>query len=213
MVNSLVLALPNFGEEFVIEIDASGVGIGAVLQQQGHPVAYLSKTLATKHQSLSAYEKELLAVVMALQKWRGYLLDRHFKIKTDHFNLKYMLDQRITTPFQVERPAELFSLLTSGVSNELMDGVINTWTNDENLQKVVAGLRNKTLTATKYEWVNGQLRKKGKWVVGKDEALRTKLIAHFHGFVCDAEGLIAATLFKLLERRMAKQENRVVVLD
>ncbi|GKB80300.1 putative mitochondrial protein [Tanacetum coccineum] len=138
MVNSLVLALPNFGEEFVIETDASGVGIGAVLQQQGHPVAYLSKTLATKHQSLSAYEKELLAVVMALQKWRGYLLDRHFKIKTDHFNLKYMLDQR------VERPAELFSLLTSG---------------------------------------------------------------------CDAEGLIAATLFKLLERRMAKQENRVVVLD
>ncbi|GJT36215.1 homeodomain-like protein [Tanacetum coccineum] len=213
MVNSLVLALPNFGEEFVIETDASGVGIGAVLQQQGHPVAYLSKTLATKHQSLSAYEKELLVVVMALQKWRGYLLDRHFKIKTDHFNLKYMLDQRITTPFQVERPAELFSLLTSGVSNELMDGVINTWTNDENLQKVVAGLRNKTLTATKYEWVNGQLRKKGKWVVGKDEALRTKLIAHFHGFVCDAEGLIAATLFKLLERRMAKQENRVVSIE
>ncbi|GKG36613.1 putative mitochondrial protein, partial [Tanacetum coccineum] len=35
-----------------------------------------------------------------LQKWRGYLLDRHFKIKTDHFSLKYVLDQRITTPFQ-----------------------------------------------------------------------------------------------------------------
>ncbi|GJR23773.1 putative mitochondrial protein [Tanacetum coccineum] len=191
-------------EGVVIETDASGVGIGVVLQQQGHPIAYLSKTLATKHQSLSAYEKELLVVVMVLQKWRGYLLDRYFKIKTDHFSMKYMLDQRITTPFQskwlpkllgfdyeieykkgkdnvvadalsrVERPAELFSLLTSGVSNELMDGVINTWTTDENLQKTVAGLMNKTLTATKYEWVNGQLLRKGKWVVGKDEALRTK---------------------------------------
>ncbi|GKE06788.1 transposon ty3-I gag-pol polyprotein, partial [Tanacetum coccineum] len=100
MINSPVLALPNFGEEFVIETDASGVGIGVVLQQQGHPIAYLSKTLATKHQSLSAYEKEMLVVVMVLQKWRGYLLDRYFKIKTDHFSLKYMLDQRITTPFQ-----------------------------------------------------------------------------------------------------------------
>ncbi|GKC68331.1 putative mitochondrial protein [Tanacetum coccineum] len=50
--------------------------------------------------SLSTYEKELLAVVLALQKWRGYLLDSHFKIRTDHFSLKYMLDQRLTTSFQ-----------------------------------------------------------------------------------------------------------------
>lgn len=57
MVNSPVLALPNFDEEFEIETDASGFGIGAVLQQKGHPIAFLSKTLALKHQSLSAYEK------------------------------------------------------------------------------------------------------------------------------------------------------------
>ncbi|GJV98200.1 reverse transcriptase [Tanacetum coccineum] len=72
--------------------------IGAVLQQEGHHVAYLSKTLALKHQP--AYEKELLAVIMALDRCRGYLLDRHFQIKTNHFSLKYFLDQRITTPFQ-----------------------------------------------------------------------------------------------------------------
>ena len=59
MVNSPVLALPNFEEEFIIETDASGYGVGAVLQQNGHPIAYLSKTLAPKHQSLSTYEKEL----------------------------------------------------------------------------------------------------------------------------------------------------------
>nr|GEY21302.1 hypothetical protein [Tanacetum cinerariifolium] len=64
-----VIALPNFNEEFVIKRDASGPGyeIGAVLQQQGHPIAFLSKALAPKQ---SAYEKELLAVVLALQKWR-----------------------------------------------------------------------------------------------------------------------------------------------
>ncbi|GJW52952.1 putative mitochondrial protein [Tanacetum coccineum] len=88
MTQALVLKLPSFKEEFVIEIDASGGGIGVVLQQEGHPVAYYSKTLAPRHQALSTYEKELLAVIQALKKWRGYLLDRHFKIKTGHFSLK-----------------------------------------------------------------------------------------------------------------------------
>ncbi|GKA00791.1 retrotransposon-related protein [Tanacetum coccineum] len=201
MINSSVLALPNFNVEFVIETDASSVGISAVLQQQGHPITYLSKTLATKHQALSAYENELLAVVMALQKWRGYLLDRDFKIKTDHFSLKYMLDQRITTPFQskwlpkllgfdyefeymkgkdntiidallrIERPAELFSLLSSGLSNELMDGV-----------------------------------------VGKAEALRTRLVAHFHGSAVGGHSGVYATIKRLTAffywkglRKMVKQ--------
>ena len=91
MSESPMLALPNFNEEFVIETDASGIGIGAVLQQNGHPIAYLSKTLAPKHRALSTYEKELLSMVLALQKWRGYLLDRHFKIRTHHFSLKVCL--------------------------------------------------------------------------------------------------------------------------
>ena len=102
MVNAPVLKLPDFNEVFIVETDASGVGIGAVLQQQGHPIAFLSKTLAPKHQMLSTYEKEFLAVLQALDKWRGYLLDRHFVIKTDHFSLKYLLDQRITTPTQMK---------------------------------------------------------------------------------------------------------------
>nr|GEW58460.1 hypothetical protein [Tanacetum cinerariifolium] len=73
MTQAPVLALPDFNEEFVIETHASGYGIGIVLQQKGHPIAFINKILAPKHQSLSAYERELLAVVLALQKWRGYL--------------------------------------------------------------------------------------------------------------------------------------------
>ncbi|GJW50080.1 retrovirus-related pol polyprotein from transposon 17.6 [Tanacetum coccineum] len=71
MVKSLVLALSKFEGEFIIATDASKFGIGAILQQNGHLIAYLSKTSAPKHQSLSTYEKELLVVVLALQKWRG----------------------------------------------------------------------------------------------------------------------------------------------
>ncbi|GKB95423.1 transposon ty3-I gag-pol polyprotein [Tanacetum coccineum] len=102
MMQAPVLALPNFGKEFIIETDASGTGIGAVLQQDGHPIAYMSKSLFTKHQALSTYEKEFLAVLLALEKWRGYVLDRHFIIKTNNLSLKYLLDQRFTTPFQTK---------------------------------------------------------------------------------------------------------------
>ncbi|PWA89970.1 hypothetical protein CTI12_AA060100 [Artemisia annua] len=102
MVQAPVLKLPNFNETFIIETDVLQEGIGAVLQQGGHLVAYYTKTLAPRHQTLSTYEKELLAVIQELSKWRGYLLDRHFKIKTYHFSLKYLLEQRITNPSQMK---------------------------------------------------------------------------------------------------------------
>ncbi|GJX29451.1 retrotransposable element Tf2 [Tanacetum coccineum] len=102
MMAGPVLKLLNFEEDFMVETDASGEGIGVVLQQQGHPLAYQSKALYPKHQLLSTYEKKFLVVLQALDKWRGYLLDRYFKIKIDHLSLIYLLDQRISTPTQMK---------------------------------------------------------------------------------------------------------------
>ncbi|GJX49659.1 reverse transcriptase [Tanacetum coccineum] len=67
-----VLAFLDFQKTFVVETDASRKGIGVLLQQEGHPIASLSKTLSPKHQALSTYEKEFLEVLMALDKWRNY---------------------------------------------------------------------------------------------------------------------------------------------
>nr|GEX16932.1 hypothetical protein [Tanacetum cinerariifolium] len=86
MVRASVLKLSDFSKEFTLETDASGVGLGAILLQEGHPIAFLSKTLSSKHQLMSTYEKEFLAIIYALEKWRGYLLHSHFKIKTDHLS-------------------------------------------------------------------------------------------------------------------------------
>jgi len=68
LISAPVLALPNFSQPFVVETDASAGGIGAVLMQSGHPLAFISRALGPKWQQLSVYEKDLLAVVHAVQK-------------------------------------------------------------------------------------------------------------------------------------------------
>ena len=100
MVTAPVLVLPDFTQEFIVEADASQYGIGAVLSQKGRPVAYFSKALSIKHQTLSVYEKEMMAILVAVKRWNSYLLGRHFKIKTNHQSLKFLLDQQTNTPAQ-----------------------------------------------------------------------------------------------------------------
>ncbi|GJZ53777.1 putative mitochondrial protein [Tanacetum coccineum] len=68
MMEAPVLGLPEFNEPFLVETYASSIRLGAVLQQKGYPIAYLSKTLSPKHQTLSTYEKVFLAVLMALER-------------------------------------------------------------------------------------------------------------------------------------------------
>lgn len=100
MTSTPVLALPNFSKPIIIETDACKNGVGAVMMQEGRPIAYLSKALCPKHLGLSTYEKELLAVIIATQKWRSYLLGHPFIVKTDHEALKHIMEQKISTSLQ-----------------------------------------------------------------------------------------------------------------
>lgn len=61
LVSAPVLQVPDFSNTFTIETNASAKGIGAVLQKEGHPIAYISKALGPKNQGLSTYEKECLS--------------------------------------------------------------------------------------------------------------------------------------------------------
>ena len=95
-----VLALPDFTKPFTMECNVSRLGLGAVLMQDHWPIAYHSQALKCSKLSLSTYEKEFLALVVAVKKWRPYLLGRPFIIKTNHHSLEYLLEQRVGTTAQ-----------------------------------------------------------------------------------------------------------------
>lgn len=92
MTNPPMLKFPNFNLPFTIECDACCTSVGAILMQMGQPIAYISKALKDRALFLSTYEKESLAVVMAMQRWRPYLLGQQFVVKTDQRALKFLLE-------------------------------------------------------------------------------------------------------------------------
>jgi hypothetical protein len=100
MTEAPVLALPDFNEDFVLETDASGSGMGAVLIQKGHPLCYFSKQFCPRLLAASTYVRELCAITSAVKKWRTYLLGRKFIIRTDQRSLRELMTQIIQTPEQ-----------------------------------------------------------------------------------------------------------------
>ncbi|CAM8975442.1 unnamed protein product [Rhodiola kirilowii] len=89
-----ILVLPDFNKVFQLETDASIIGIGAVLSQEGRPIAFHSEKLSEARQKWTTYELELYAVVRAIKHWEQYLFHREFVLLTDHQALKYINNQR-----------------------------------------------------------------------------------------------------------------------
>lgn len=92
MTKAPLLSLPDFTQIFIIETDASSTGIGAVLIQLEHPIAFFSKKVNPRMTLASAYVRELYAITHKVAKWRHYLLGHKFLIYTDQKSIKDLMN-------------------------------------------------------------------------------------------------------------------------
>lgn len=208
MITTPVLRLPDFQKQFVVETDACDVGIGAVLMQEQHPIAFLSKPLSKQHLSFSIYDKEFLALLLAVERWRPYLQRAEFLIKTDHHSLCYLDDQLLQSPLQRKAMARLMGLqfkiiykkgaenlaadalsrvshlmsiqVQSKVQPAWLQEVINSYITDSDAQYRLTELAIASPDANGYELKEGIIRLHGRVWIGSNSALQTKLITAFH---------------------------------
>lgn len=209
LISAPILALPDFSKQFTVETDAAKTGIGAVLMQDNHPISYISRALGPRHQNLSVYEKELLAVVHAVQTWNAYLAHAKFIICTDQKSLKFLLEQKISTPFQhmwlsklmgytfeihykqgkenVAADAlsrvtgsQLLNLALSQIHNGFYDKLKQLWDTDLKLRQIIQDLQTQPSKHSAYSFVNDELRRKGKLVVGDDEDTKLHIFRWLH---------------------------------
>ena len=130
-----VLLFPKLDEPFEMEVDASAIAIGAVLNQKGedkktHPVAYYSESFSATERNYDVYDRELLAIVKSLRQWRTYLLGSPHKITiyTDHSNLQYWkeprkINRRVAREFQELSEYEFTLKHIPGTSNMRADAL------------------------------------------------------------------------------------------
>jgi len=99
VTTALVLMSPRDSEPFQVEVDSSDFATGAVLSQQSttdrkwHPVAFYSKSLSSVEQNYKIHNKEMLAIIRALEEWRHFLEEATHPVEiwTDHKNLEYFM--------------------------------------------------------------------------------------------------------------------------
>jgi hypothetical protein len=93
LTHAPLLQLPDFNKTFELECDASGIGLGGVLLQEGKPIVYFSEKLSGPSLNYSTYDKDLYALVWTLETWQHYLWTKEFVIHSDHESLKNIRSQ------------------------------------------------------------------------------------------------------------------------
>ena len=198
----------DFSKEFILERDACNTGIGAMLSQEGRPVAYLSQTLAPRHMGLSIYDKELLVVLMTVEKWRYYLEGNKFTIKTDHECLKFLSQQRVHNQLQRKGITKLMGfdfiiLYRKGKENiaadalsrrdvptscQAISALVPNWVQDIThsydqtpcIKDLLTKISVQATADPNYQLKGGLLRFQNRVVIGNDEQLKKKILQSLH---------------------------------
>ena len=202
-----MLALPDFSQPFVVEKDASGYGLGAVLVQNLQPMAYFSHVLTPQAWLKSIYECELMAIVFVIQKWQPYLLGQRFIVRSNQHSLKYLLEQRLVSTKHQKWLSKLLGyefeiLFRLGVANKAADALSRVTTEssltvltihqpldltklhqqvlkDSRLTHIIAAIRQGTCSFPGFTFEQDLLLYKGRLVLPMDSHFITTLLQEF----------------------------------
>ena len=225
LVSAPVLALPDFTKSFHLETDASATGIGAVLSQNQHLIAYISKALGPKAQAMSTYEKECMALIMAVTKWKPYLQHKEFTIATDHRSLIHLGDQKLLEGMQQKafikllglqykiihkkgldnpaadalsrQPTKPTLLAISATTPKWLEIVVEGYQADDQSKQLLAEL---ALTGTNekgFSLVDGVIRYKGRIWLGSHKEAHTAILLALHSSGLGGHSGITATYQKI----------------
>ncbi|KAL5751049.1 hypothetical protein ACOSP7_025652 [Xanthoceras sorbifolium] len=205
MSTAPVLRLPDFTKIFEVACDASHVGIGGVLSQEGHPIAYFSEKLNETRRKYSAYDMEFYALIQTLKHWRPYLVHREFILFTDHDSLKHLNSQ---TRFSA-RHARWFDVLQqfdftirhkAGHENKVADAlsrrphiltmfcanatgfesIKDLYATDDDFKEIWSSLNNNLGSASDFVIKDGYLIKQSRICIPKG-SMREFIIQELHG--------------------------------
>jgi hypothetical protein len=210
MCKAPILTTPDFTKTFIVECDASGNGIGAVLMKEGRPLAFESRPLKGKDLHKPIYEKEMMEILHALKKWHPYLIGRHFKVKTDHDSLKYFLEQRLSSKEQQKWVTKILGydfeiVYKKGKQNVVADALSrkdedveaflcaisiiqpdwiiearDEWKNDEKVWTLIQRLQQDSSASDTFTWKNDSLWYKDRLYLCKNSQLKQKVLLELH---------------------------------
>lgn len=203
-----VLALPDYSQPFILETNASGNGLGVVLMQNGRPIAYLSKTIGPKAADLSTYDKEAMAILEALKKWKQYFSGAILIIRTYQQSLKYigekiliegvqhkllikLLGYNYKIEYKKGRENKVADALSRVYANEQamaittsiplwINDVIKSYEGDEKCQELESQPSIDAQAHPYYSLLKGIIRYKGRLYIGSNTVVRRQLITSFH---------------------------------
>lgn len=176
--------------------------------QKGKPIAFLSKVIGPKATGLSTYDKEAMAILEALKKWKHYFAASSLVIRTDQQSLRYIQDRKLTEGIQhkllckllgynytVEykkgkenRVADALSRVKDSIRSLFTSAAVPTWVtevrssydNDIKCKDIMAQTVVSNQAIPNYSFNNGIIRYKNKIYIGTNTALKNKLLSTFH---------------------------------
>uniref|UniRef100_A0A0A8Z196 Reverse transcriptase/retrotransposon-derived protein RNase H-like domain-containing protein n=1 Tax=Arundo donax TaxID=35708 RepID=A0A0A8Z196_ARUDO len=221
-----ILAIPNFSLPFCIETDASAHGVRAVLMQQGHPLAFISRPLGPWNRGLSTYEKEYMAILIAVDQWCPYLQQGEFVIHTDQRSLIHLNEQCLHTPWQQKvfnkllrlqyrieykkgtenwvvdalshrGPDSLQLFAVSSTSPQWLEEVVQGYQSDPSAIEMISKLSVSPDAVPSFSFRDGLLRYKDRIWLGTNKSLQARVISAMHDTAVGGHSGVPVTYRKL----------------